>query len=356
MFSLELGNIRVTNEEIEWLRETCPYFAPAYLRWLSNLQLKPSQQVKVRFEPRDESGVGELFLDVEGLWVETILYEIPLLALTSEAYFKFCDKDWTHEGQVEKAYEKGKELLQAGCILSEFGSRRRRDYRTHDMVLKGLCQAAEEGKKHGWPGKLTGTSNVHLAKKYGVTPVGTVAHEWYMGVASVTDDYENANENALSFWLGCYGKGVLGIALTDTFGTPDFFRAFRKTAPAVTVAEPGVVSTNPSAASGTTQSGVSSLSETKPPIHAPLDRKEDSEQPQQSYAEVFTGVRQDSGDPKDYVRMARQFYDSVGIKDQKTIVFSDSLNVQRCLEYKELSEEHGFLPSFGVGTFFTSKS
>ena len=46
-----------------------------------------------------DSDVGDIHLEVKGLWVETILYEIPLLALTSEAYFKFCDRDWTHDHQ-----------------------------------------------------------------------------------------------------------------------------------------------------------------------------------------------------------------------------------------------------------------
>jgi nicotinate phosphoribosyltransferase len=73
-----------------------------------------------------------------------------------------------------------------------------------------------------------------------------------------------------------------------------------------------------------------------------------------TYAEVFTGVRQDSGDPAIYVKMTRDFYDSIGIKDRKTIVFSDSLNVELCLEYKRIAEESGFQPSFGVGTFFTN--
>jgi len=69
------------------------------------------------------------------------------------------------------------------------------------------------------------------------------------------------------------------------------------------------------------------------------------------YAYVFTGVRQDSGDPINYVKWMRAFYDEQGIKDRKVIVFSDSLNVERCLEYKKVSEEVGFQPAFGVGTF-----
>lgn len=155
-------------------------------------------------------------MSIKGLWVETILYEIPLLALTSEAYFKFCEKDWDHEGQVESAYRKGCTMLQNGCVLSEFGSRRRRDYKTHDMVMEGLVRARDEGQKAGWAGTLTGTSNVHFAKKYGVAHVGTVAHEWYMGIAAVTDDYEHANETALRYWLSCFGEGVSLINLVYT--------------------------------------------------------------------------------------------------------------------------------------------
>jgi nicotinate phosphoribosyltransferase len=72
-----------------------------------------------------------------------------------------------------------------------------------------------------------------------------------------------------------------------------------------------------------------------------------------TYAEVFVGIRQDSGDPKEYVKLASDFYKRIGITG-KSIVFSDSLDVERCLEYKEVAEAHGFKPSFGVGTFFTN--
>ncbi len=140
--------------------------------------------------------------------MDTILYEIPLLALTSEAYFKFVNKDWNYNAQEEKAFKKGMTLLDHGCMFSEFGSRRRRDYHTQELVLQGLCRAAEKGKNQGWRGKLTGTSNVHFAMKFGIPPVGTVAHEWFMGIAAITNDYERVNEIALRYWVGTFGEGV----------------------------------------------------------------------------------------------------------------------------------------------------
>lgn len=147
-------------------------------------------------------------MSIKGLWVETILYEIPLLALTSEAYFKWCDRDWDHHQQEEKAFRKGCTLLEHGCTFSEFGTRRRRDYHTQDIVMRGLCHAAKKAREEGWKGVFSGSSNVHFAMRYGVQPVGTVAHEWYMGIAAITDNYENANELSLRYWLGCFGEGV----------------------------------------------------------------------------------------------------------------------------------------------------
>lgn len=100
----------------------------------------------------------------------------------------------------------------------------------------------------------------------------------------------------------------MGIALTDTFGTEQFLRCFAR----------------------------------------PYNSKK-------SYAEVFVGVRQDSGDPETFVKLMRKFYDSQGIKQKKTIVFSDSLDVELCLKYHKAAQEAGFGVSFGVGTFLTSE-
>lgn len=261
-------------------------------------------------------------MEIKGTWSDTILYEIPILALTSEAYFRFMDTDWNYEGQEEKAFEKGLRLLEAGCTTSEFGTRRRRDYHTQALVFRGLVKASKEATAKGFPGKLTGTSNVHLAMRFGIPPVGTVAHEWFMGIAAITNDYTKATEEALRHWVSAFGTN-LSIALTDTFGTQEFLRAF-------------------------------SL-----PIR-PVDGGFGPEVFQKAdgsiktYAEMFAGVRQDSGDPAEYVKLLRDYYDGQGIKDKKIIVFSDSLNIDRCLEYLEVSQKYGFQPTFGVGTYLTN--
>ncbi|KAI4159699.1 MAG: hypothetical protein LQ342_006392 [Letrouitia transgressa] len=341
----KLANISLSPEEFEYLKTNCTYFNDIYLHFLSSFRLQPSKQVHASFTPKNDTGSladkGEVHLDVSGRWLDTILYEIPLLALTSEAYFKFCDRDWNYEGQEGKAYSKGCRLLEHGCIFSEFGSRRRRDYRTQDLVLQGLGRAAADAKGRGWKGKLSGTSNVHFAMKYGISAVGTVAHEWFMGIASLTNDYEHANETALRYWVGCFGEGVLGIALTDTFGTPTFLKAFKRSmpTPANSVQDdkktliPGAASPPLPAADC---DGVSSLKE------------------ERSYAQIFQGVRQDSGSPLEFVKLMRDFYDSEGIREKKTIVFSDSLNIELCIEYMHAAEEAGFAPTFGVGTFLTN--
>ena len=347
----------MTSEELAFLTKNCPYLTPQYLTFLSAFHLKPSKQLKLSFSPTNDTGadddVGDFRIDTEGLWLDTILYEIPLLALVSEAYFKFVERDWSHDGQEEKAYQKGVALLGGGCIFSEFGTRRRRDYHTHDLVVQGLCRAAGEAKAQGWSGKLSGTSNVHFAHKHGLVPIGTVAHEWFMGVAAITDDYENANEIALRYWTATFGEGVLAVALTDTFGTPTFLKAFRKTIPNLTTAAAGASATLASGAATTTPDA-QSLATTQPPLSAGLDNAAD--RASKTYAAVFTGVRQDSGDPLEFVKTMRAFYDQEGVEGKKTIVFSDSLNLELCFKYKDAAEKAGFVASFGVGTFLTSKS
>lgn len=238
------------------------------------------------------------------------------------------DTDWNYDGQEEKAFDKGMKLLEMGCVVSEFGTRRRRDYHTQALVFRGLVKAKKEGEKRGLSGKISGTSNVHLAMRFNIPPIGTVAHEWFMGIAAITQDYKTATRRALSYWSGCFGAGVLGIALTDTFGTPAFLDAFAQKLPDLPAIPPWAPASDPA-------------------VFA-------ENQSNKTFAQTFAGVRQDSGDPAEFVKLMREFYDRQGIKEQKTIVFSDSLNLELCFEYKKIADEAGFQPTFGIGTYLTN--
>lgn len=110
-------------------------------------------------------------------------------------------------------------MLREGIVFSEFGTRRRRSYAAHRIVMQGLIDARNKLTGDGTlRGKLTGTSNVHLAMAYGVSPVGTIAHEWIMGIAAM-EGYEGSNAAAMKKWEQVYPGGSLRVALTDTFST-----------------------------------------------------------------------------------------------------------------------------------------
>ncbi len=179
-----LDGLAVTEEEWKWLKDNCPYLDPVYLDFLKSFKFNTKEHISIEFIANDDTRNGSksaISIQFHGKWVDTILYEVPIMSLVSETYFKVIDKDWDYEGQYEQAYDKAVALLKAGCEFSEFGTRRRRDWCTQDIVVKALADAANANQ--ALPGKLLGTSNVYFAKKYNLQTVGTVAHEWTMAVS-----------------------------------------------------------------------------------------------------------------------------------------------------------------------------
>ena len=170
-----MAYLKLTEQERDYMSKFT-FFDQEYIDYLSQFQYHPQEQVKTNY---DET-TGDFELQITGKWHEVILYEVPLLALISEAYFKFTDRDWSYDGQVESATKKARTLLEHGCVFSEFGTRRRRDFKTHNLVMGTLHQVYEEYKKeceeeNKTPkGALSGTSNVYLAMKYNVVAIGTV--------------------------------------------------------------------------------------------------------------------------------------------------------------------------------------
>ncbi|KAI9462158.1 nicotinate phosphoribosyltransferase [Russula earlei] len=298
----QFSTLSLTPEERIWLQSACPYLTPVYLDYLAAYRFKPSQ-VQVSFLPREQQPDGDegrIEIEASGPWAETIFWEVPLLATLSEIYFATVDKDWNYDGQAHVAYEKGTTLLEAGCAFSEFGTRRRRSYHVHDLVVGQLVRAEQDRPGRG---KLLGTSNVHLAQKHGIKLVGTIAHEWFMGTAAMRG-YEHANGIALDLWEQVYPSGMTLLALTDTFSTKAFFQDFST----------------------------------------------DAER-----ARRWHGLRQDSGDPFLFALQAKGLYERLGINPgEKTIVYSDSLNTDKTLALKKQCEDMGFKPAFGIGTFFTN--
>ncbi|KAH7884584.1 Quinolinate phosphoribosyl transferase [Phlebopus sp. FC_14] len=301
-------DVALTSEEREWLSKTCPYFHTDYLDYLQGFRFKP-EQVSIKFTPVSDDGErGNVDIKAIGPWVEAILWEVPMMACLSELYFMIGDTDWDYYGQKEEAFGKALDLLEAGCTFSEFGTRRRRSYHTQDLVIASIIDASKSytlsaaGKDKR--GKLAGTSNLYFAKKYNIRPVGTIAHEWFMGIAAL-NNYENLTDEALELWETLYHEHEnLLNALTDTFSTQVFFKDFEA---------------NP------------------------------------ERAKKWKGLRQDSGNPEEFAPKAQLTYQKLNIPiSTKTIIFSDALTKTKALILQEKCDELGVQCSFGIGTFLTN--
>lgn len=279
-----MGNLRLTHEEFEYLN-TLKFISPSYAAYLRDYKFDPSE-VKIVYNSENQT----FKLTITGLWHRTILWEVPLLALISETYFKVCDTNWNNEGQEEKILLKGKLLSETNCIYADFGTRRRRNFESQERVVKTLKDNIG----------FVGTSNVYLAMENNIKPIGTMAHEFIMGVSAL-ESLRYANRFALYNWNKVY-NGNLGIALTDTFGTEAFFEDFD-----------GVL------------------------------------------ARLFDGVRHDSGDPFEFANKVVNHYEKINVNHKtKTIVFSDGLNPEVAISIKKHCDEIGILCSFGIGTNFTN--
>lgn len=281
-----MKDMRLGADEKAWLAGKCRYFHPVYLDLLEGYRFNPDE---VSISQED----GDLSVTIEGYWYTTILWEVPLMALISELYFEMTgEKDgaYPEEKVHEINREKARFFREEGIRFVDFGTRRRFSYRNHRMLIPDLMQAGEY---------LLGTSNVHLAHSFDLTPIGTQAHEWFQ-FHSAKYGFRVANQVALERWLEVY-KGDLGIALTDTFGTESFFHTFDT-----------------------------------------------------FFARVFDGIRQDSGDPFSFLESAVAHYESLGIDAaSKTIVFSDSLDLELARSIHEACAGR-VKDSYGIGTFLTN--
>ncbi|WP_321494376.1 nicotinate phosphoribosyltransferase [uncultured Desulfobacter sp.] len=280
-----MAALSLTRDERVWLETACPYFTKAYLDYLASFRYDPDQ---VEISQQGDT----LSVRVEGPWSRTILWEVPLMAIISETYFKVTDPEILSRQAIrERNQTKAQRMTDAGLTFVEFGTRRRFSAANHSHFLEDVLAMDHH--------HLAGTSNVHFARIYGLAPVGTLAHEWIMFHSALTD-YETANAAAMDAWLKVY-PDVLGIALTDTFTTKVFLRDFTR------------------------------------------DR-----------AGRFSGVRQDSGDPEIFTRDILNHYRGMGIDPAtKAIVFSDGLDVDRAIKIHGFCRGQ-VKDSYGIGTNLTN--
>ena len=238
---------------------------------------------------------GTLDLRVRGPLFSAMQFEIYLLEIVNEVYFRFTyDYDELIQGARKRLAEKVEKFNNGTYTFrfAEFGCRRRLSLEWEDEMVGTLLKNCH---------CLVGTSNVYLAKKYGITPIGTYAHEFvqmYQGIPTIPLAYTNAN--ALRDWYDEY-KGDNGTALTDTLTTDLFLLDF--------------------------------------------DR---------SMCNNFTGVRHDSGDPYEWGEKILSHYRSYGIDPKtKTLLFSDSLNCEKAEALYRYFKDKSKV-AFGIGTHFSN--
>ena len=287
-----LEDLRITDEEIAFMRRRCRYLPEWFFTYLKGFRYDR------RWVNVNQDAAGHLSVDIEGAWSNTILLEVKLLAIISELYYRMT-------GQAERldynecerrAAKKAGCLIGAGCVFSDFGTRRRASFASQDCVVRAMSGI---NSRMDGPGRFAGTSNVYLAMKYDVVPMGTMAHELICAMAGMYGP-QMANYLAMKVWASTY-RGALGTFLYDTYGWDIFSLNFSE-----------------------------------------------------DYANMFKGLRVDSGDNRQELRRIVDKYRSLGIDPRsKQVVFSNALDTDAAIELQRYAE--GLCqPVFGIGTHFTN--
>lgn len=284
---IELSHLSLQNNEFIWLtyHPVLKRFMPStYWEWLKEFRFDFTK-IKV-----DIDKSGNLKIDVTDKLYKVTLYEVPILAIVSELHYKYFGQRVIDEEYKDKLINKINLSNREALYFSEFGTRRRHSFLVQDYVCKYLKDHATY---------CVGTSNVYLAMKYGMVPVGTFPHEWVM-FHGACFGYQMANYLALEDWSKVY-DGDLGIALMDTYTTDVFLKNF--------------------------------------------SRKQ---------AKLFDGVRQDSGDEYEIGNKVIARYKELGIDPTtKSIVFSNALNMEKYLDIASYFKGR-IKVSAGIGTNLTN--
>ena len=280
----QLSHVALTEKELEYMIKNCRFLPRVYWEWLSSFRFQP-EKIEIRL---DEN--RQLHIEVNDYLYKATLYEVPLLAIVSEIKNQSSGNVANLEDILYKLSEKTELSNKHQLLFSEFGTRRRFSFDVQNQVIEHLKQTAHY---------CIGTSKCHFAMKYGMKPMGTHPHEWFM-FHGAQFGYKHANYMALENWVNVY-DGDLGIALSDTYTSAIFL--------------------------------------------SNLSRKQ---------AKLFDGVRCDSGDEFRFIDQLTARYKELGIDPTtKTIVFSNALDFGKALDIQEYCQGK-IRCSFGIGTNLTN--
>lgn len=279
----QLCSLRFSEDELAYLRGL-RYIKPDFVDFLRLFQLN---EAYVELDLR--SGFE---ITIRGPWLYTILFEVPLLAIINELYFKVRgevpDLSIARSRLNEKIALVRAHAAADTFVFSDFGTRRRFSGEWQNEMVHTL--------KNELPHQLSGTSNVHIAKTLGITAIGTMAHEYLQAFQALGPRLADSQRAAFEAWAWEY-RGDLGIALSDVVGMDAFLRDFDL-----------------------------------------------------YFCKLFDGARHDSGDPVEWGEKMLQHYREHRIDARsKTLVFSDGLTMSKALALHDL-----FIgrtkPVFGIGT------
>ena len=288
-----LCELRFTADELQYLRGL-RFIKSDFVDYLELFQLKR------RFIKATIDAEGRLDIRIEGPMIQAMMFEIFVLAIVNELYFSHLDQQsaWQVGEQrlndkllLLQDYRHQMAAYDVPFLVSDFGTRRRYSVAWQEQVIEQLMTVPEI---------FRGTSNVYFAKQFGITPIGTMAHEFLQAFQALDVRLRNFQKAALEAWVQEY-RGDLGIALTDVVGMDAFLRDFDL-----------------------------------------------------YFAKLFDGLRHDSGDPYEWGEKAYAHYQQLKINPKtKMLNFSDGLTLQKAWAlYLHFNDR--FQLGFGIGTHLTN--
>jgi nicotinate phosphoribosyltransferase len=292
-----MSDVILSKDEEKWLFENTKVTQNYLKNFLVKFRFNPKQ---VHIKKISENPGIEI--RPKGRLCETSLWEMPLMYILSELYFKNLYGDSFQNNifntakidLIQKIDKLKQTLLEeqiSNFFFSEFGTRRRLSHEFQDFAVEHLKSEVSNC--------LVGTSNMYFAKKYNLKAVGSVPHEATMLYQALVHA-EDSQVRFLQDWIEFY-RGWLSIALTDTLGRKKWNKDFNK-----------------------------------------------------KLMTEYTGQRHDSADPYSWGEQRLLAYKKAKIDtDEKTLLFSDNLDFDKSLK---LTKHFGqrIKVSHGIGTFITN--